>query len=124
MLKRHIIYVILTLCFTRASGTVYTAIDIATGQEVSQTLTLTIQHSHTVCYFSFLAEPSGLLLLWATDSSSVFSGGHQADEPAAAAQERADHQWDLGDEGKQKLQYSELPGQVSFHIQGYISHYR
>lgn len=41
------------------------------------------------------------------------SGCHQANEPAAAAQERADHQRDPGDEGKQKLQHSELPGQVS-----------
>lgn len=44
---------------------------------------------------------------------SVVSGGHQADEPAATTQEGADHQRDLGDEGKQKLQHSELPGQVS-----------
>lgn len=120
--KCCIINVILVLCFTRASGTVYTAIDIATGQEVSQILMLIIQHSHTVYCFFFLAKPLGLLLFWATDSLSVFSGGHQADEPAAAAQERADYQWNLGDEGKQKLQYSELLGQVSFHSQGHISH--
>lgn len=43
----------------------------------------------------------------------MVSGGHQADEPAATTQEGADHQRDLGDEGKQKLQHSELPGQVS-----------
>lgn len=43
---------------------------------------------------------------------SFLSGGHQADESAAATQERTDHKWDLGDEGKQKLQHRQLPGQV------------
>ncbi len=41
------------------------------------------------------------------------SGGHQTDEPTAAAQERADHQRDLSHEGKQEPQHRQLPGQVS-----------
>ena len=90
-------------CSTRASGTVYTAIDIATGQEVGQIPMMMKQHADAVYHFFVLAN----------QTCSSFSGGHQADEPAAAAQERADHQWDSGDEGKQKLQYSELPRQVS-----------
>lgn len=52
------INVILILGFTRASGTVYTAIDIATGQEVSQILI--IQHSHSSIIYFFLTRPSGL----------------------------------------------------------------
>lgn len=40
------------------------------------------------------------------------SGGHQTDEPTAAAQERADHQRDLSHEGKQEPQHRQLPGQV------------
>lgn len=102
------------MCFTRASGTVYTAIDIATGQEVGHVV-LMKQRFQTlwVIYLSF-AKPWSSLLFSVTHSSLLFSGGHQANEPAAAAQERADHQRDLGDEGKQKLQHSQLPGQVSF----------
>lgn len=105
------------MCFTRASGTVYTAIDIATGQEVRHIVMLMEQHSNTVGYLFFLTRPSGLFVFSVVHSLFLFSGGHQANEPAAAAQERADHQWDLGDEGKQKLQHCELPGQVSFHMQ-------
>lgn len=76
------INVMMIFCSTRASGTVYTAIDIATGQEVGQILKMMKKYADAVCHFFVLANQ--------TDSS--FSGGHQADEPAAAAQERADHQ--------------------------------
>lgn len=58
-LKWCITNVIMILCFTRASGTVYTAIDIATGQEASHILLLITHHSRTVYYFLFLAKPSG-----------------------------------------------------------------
>lgn len=43
------------------------------------------------------------------------SGRHQTDELAAAAEKRADHQRDSGDEGKQKPKHCQLPGQVSSH---------
>lgn len=50
-----IINVILIVCSSRASGTVYTAIDIATGQEVRHTVMLKKQHSSTVADSYFLA---------------------------------------------------------------------
>lgn len=43
-------------------------------------------------------------------------GCHKTDEPAAAAQEGANHQRDSGDEGKQEPKHSQLPGQVSQHV--------
>lgn len=48
------------------------------------------------------------------------SGGHQTDEPTAAAQERADHQRDLSHEGKQEPQHRQLPGQVKIYIPIYF----
>lgn len=42
-----------------------------------------------------------------------FTGGHQTDQSAEAAEERADHQWDPGHEGAEEPQHRKLCGQVT-----------
>lgn len=80
MCKLNFVLLNMFLCFLRASGTVYTAIDIATGQEVHQPAKTA---ACLLCGSSLYSQ---------SESWFLSSGGHQANEPAAAAQEGADHQ--------------------------------
>lgn len=57
-LKCFFFNVIFIMCFNRASGTVYTAIDIATGQEVSHFEILMKRQLNPVYCLFFLAKPS------------------------------------------------------------------
>lgn len=84
--------------FHRASGTVFTAIDIATGQEVMQESKMDL----------LLLVFHGFII-----SICFSSGGYQTDQPAEAAQERADHQRNSCHEGTEESKHCQLLRQVN-----------
>lgn len=89
-----------------ASGTVFTAIDVATGQEVSD------WESQKRLQ---IEQRSGTLLI-KLNKHAAFTlsplGRHQTDQSSKAAQKGAHHQWDSSDEGAEEPQHCQLFRQV------------
>lgn len=82
-----------------ASGTVFTAIDVATGQEVSD------WHSQKKLQ---IQQRSRALLIKLNKHAALTPsppGRHQTDQSSEAAQEGAHHQRDSSDEGAEEPQH-------------------